>query len=171
MGKHNKKRKRGMKYHMLNLRLNEVEWGFLQTLKEKGVAMSEYIRTTMKTTPRYQDYIKMLYGTHMDEFSKLIPSQQGKPSLPTDKWNSVNVERDKLRDITGNSGMTVTEVLGSKHNSQELEITQSYKLDPNNKNSNRVGNPNYKRNPQTTQQSQQDSEPTVQRSKIDSRYE
>ena len=100
----------------------------------------------------------------------MIPQQKGKPTLPTDKWNSVNVERDKLRDITGNSGMTVTDVLGSKHNPQYTEMTQSYKLDPNNKNSNRVGNPNYKRKV-PNDYPQQDSEPTVQRSKIDSRYE
>lgn len=136
MGKHNKKRKRGIKYHMLNLRLNEVEWGFLQSLKDKGVGMSEYIRTTMKTTPRYQDYLKVLYGNHKDEFLKSLPGENTKPSLPNDKWNSINVERDLLRDIVGTKDLTISDVIGCRSN-DDLE---SHKLSPGDVNSNRQNN-------------------------------
>ena len=134
MGIHNKKRKRGMKYHIINLRLNEVEWGFLQSIKEKGISMSEYIRTTMKTTPRYQDYMKVLYGNHRDEFSKLLPRENTKPSLPTDKWNSVNVEMDILKDLTGIPTLTTNDVIGSAGN----PVIPQHKLVSGDVNSNRV---------------------------------
>lgn len=152
-----------MKYHMLNLRLNDVEWGFLQSLKLKGVAMSEYIRTTMKTTPRYQDYIKVLYGNHKDEYLQSLPAENKKPSLPTDQWNSVNVERDIMRDVLGDDGLTVTDVLGSKHNKK----TTSHKLVQGDVNSNRVNNPKKAEEKISTI----GEDIPIQKSKIDTRYE
>ena len=163
MGKHNKKRKRGVKYFVFNVRVNEVEWQFLQSLKDKGISMSEYVRTTMKTTPRYQDYVKLLYGNHKDEYLKTLPAKNTKPSLPTDSWNSVSVEGNILEEM----GISSTSVIGSLN-----DILESHKLVPGDVNSNRMTNKDLQRERVLSTSSTSSVENIIQnKSKIDKRYE
>lgn len=164
MGKHNKKRKRGVKYFVFNVRVNEVEWQFLQSLKDKGISMSEYVRTTMKTTPRYQDYVKLLYGNHKDEYLKTLPSRNTKPSLPTDSWNSVSVEGNILEEM----GISGTSVIGCTLN----DILETHKLVPGDVNSNRQTNKDLHRERVTLSSTSGSVENIIQnKSKIDKRYE
>ena len=127
MSKHNDKRKRGMKYHVMNLRLNDVEWQFLQELKESGTSMSEYIRTTMKATPRYQNFIKILYGKQHDEELKSKPAENTQPSLPTAKWNSVTLERDAMREALDDDSITIKDVYGSRSSDTPKRDGDKYK--------------------------------------------
>ena len=108
MGLHNKMRKRNVKRHHMNVAFNDVEWCFLQSLKESGVSMVEYIRTTMKATPRYQEYLKILYSTQSRDEAIRKATPDVKPILPkvmeipkhsepTASWNSIGIETGVLR--------------------------------------------------------------------------
>lgn len=60
--KKTKKIKKKSKEHIMTFRVPHDEYQFLQGLKADGISISNYIRTTIRGTQRYQNWYNMLYG-------------------------------------------------------------------------------------------------------------
>ena len=91
--------------HSILLRLSDEGWQFFQHLKQWGVSRSEYIRSSIKLTPRWKKYIAMHkagysledlkefeeWKKQRDEAEKNPPNEHqpgefdDEPSLPTTK--------------------------------------------------------------------------------------
>jgi hypothetical protein len=46
--------------YKINLRISESEYQFLQDLRNRDILISSYIRTAIKSTPRFLNYILKL---------------------------------------------------------------------------------------------------------------
>ncbi len=58
------KRNKKTKYkHIVNIRVSTDEYIFLQDLKNKDISISNYLRISMKLTPRYMNFIKTTNNT------------------------------------------------------------------------------------------------------------
>jgi len=60
-----KKKKRNKPSHLkhkLMVRMTDKEYAFLQSIKNQGMSMSEFLRTSMKMTERYRKFIKLVDG-------------------------------------------------------------------------------------------------------------
>lgn len=48
--------------HRVSVRFTDEEFAFLLSLKEKGLKMSDFLRTSMLMTERYRKFVKLIDG-------------------------------------------------------------------------------------------------------------
>lgn len=55
--------RKDQKTNRINFRCSNEEWAFYQSLKEKGLTISSFISTSIKTTNRYKKFNFLINGS------------------------------------------------------------------------------------------------------------
>jgi hypothetical protein len=87
--KYKKKISSTVKEHIMTFRVSGNDFLFLQSLKDDGMAISDYIRTTMRATPRYQAFVKLMKGLPklsddmvVDKYGRIVRADKKPDEIP-----------------------------------------------------------------------------------------